>query len=92
MNESAAYPTSEKLADVEDAYVTLHQFLDWLSEQDIHLAKYEDVGLRDLWLQPLRERHEGTVLRFFGIDPAALERERRAMLATPPVQGPTDDR
>lgn len=64
-------------------------FLDWLSEQGIQLAKWESVPHesafgREYQTDELLSIHEGPsklLHRYFEVDDAAEERERRAILA-----------
>ncbi len=53
-------------------------FLDWCEQQKIELAEPTPSGK---WLQPRIEGREAMFQRYFGINGAKLENERRALLA-----------
>lgn len=77
----ADYPECERMSAVADDSHKLGAFLDWLNEQGIHLAKYEDIeGYRDPVLVFHGERYEELLARYFDIDLDKVEREKRAML------------
>lgn len=59
----------------------LANFVDWLEGEGIVLARYEHVeGYRDRQLVPQTESTERLFERHFGLDGAAMEREKRALL------------
>ncbi|UVK59805.1 DNA binding protein [Gordonia phage Aleemily] len=76
MSEQTPYPQNRRLADARDDILTVHEFLDWCESQDIVLATPDD---RDR-LVKISEDTVTLVERSFGIDSAAVEAERRAML------------
>jgi len=78
------YPELDKMAARSPvANQAISEFLEWLDTQGIVLARPDMVtkALPRCWHLPITERHESLLERFFGIDPVALENERRAMLA-----------
>lgn len=83
MGDQEPYPECTKLLVVADDSQKIGEFLDWLEEQGIMLA--ESVQFEELIhprLEVHRENNERLLARFFGIDLTAVERERRAMLAS----------
>jgi hypothetical protein len=80
------YPECDKLHRVSGDVSTLHEFLEWLAENGLQVCSLEETGKFDCdgpveHYFPIREQREALVQRFFSIDPAKLESERRAMLA-----------
>ena len=71
-----------KACTVADHSQLIGDFLDWLSEQGIHLAKWEEVdGLRrDQRLFAVGAPFESLLADYFGVDLKAMEAERRALL------------
>jgi len=65
------------MRDVQSQSQAIGQFLEWLQEEQIVLAKYE--GDRDFpW--PIHEGIEQLLARHFKIDLNVIEQEKRAML------------
>lgn len=74
-------PECDKMLAVAEESHKLGEFLDWLNEQGIHLARHQDVeGYRDPMLLMHGERYEQILARYFDIDLTAAEAERRALL------------
>lgn len=62
----------------EEGSDVVGEFLDWLPTQDLGICSFDDWGE----MQPARLAPEQLLDKFFGIDSAAVERERRALLAS----------
>lgn len=80
--EAPAAPESpsgelQKFAASHEARKAVNDFLDWCEEQGLCLASFE-AGKE--WPRPLIESRDQMLHRYLGIDPQALERERRALL------------
>jgi hypothetical protein len=76
------YLQHERLAAVNSESLAISEFLEWLEAEGISLSRPDPKVTRDgCWHLPITERHDSLLARFFGIDPVALENERRAMLA-----------
>lgn len=76
--------TSEcgKLAAAADERRAICDFLEWAGSQGILLARHQHVAeYRNPQLAVVPEQADQIVLRYLDIDPVALERERRALLA-----------
>lgn len=70
-------PQADRLSEVSEEMDTIRQFVDWLGERHIGLAITDpDAGRmrRSPFLTDLLNL-------YYGIDPVALEQERRALLA-----------
>lgn len=76
---NSEYPQSEKLADAHEDRIAITEFLEWLDQdQGIILAEYDQKRER---YGAVLETANTIIMRYLGIDEAALEQERRAMLA-----------
>lgn len=86
--DRAAFPELAKMQDVEGPSQVVADFLDWLSEQRIDLCTVVPGLAQDRWA-PITEGYEKLRARYFGLDLAAVERERRSILRaiTVPAQG-----
>lgn len=74
-------PECERMRKVMPQSQRLGEFLDWLNEQGIHLATYERwEGYRDEMLTPYSSSYEQLLARYFEIDLAKVETEKRALL------------
>jgi hypothetical protein len=76
------YPEHDKLAAVQRKSQAIGEFLDWLNEQGILMAKY---GLDADDPDTLYPTHEGitpVLARYFDIDLNLIETEKQAMLAS----------
>ena len=88
-------PNCTKLAAVDAQLGTLDAFLDFLGEKGISLGAYHDhtetcgplegfvtreCGMVEHRLYPIAPSRTDLLYEFFGIDPKALEAERRALL------------
>lgn len=74
-------PTLDKRSAVIEKSHAIGEFLDWLSEQGIHFARWEKVeGYRDERLFTIHEGPSQLLHRYFEIDPKAEEEELRALL------------
>lgn len=84
--KNAKYPEHEKLAKVQEQSQAIGEFLEWLGEQRIMLAKYidHDVGLKKpekiSRLTPLTNATEALLAQYFKINTVKLEKEKRQML------------
>lgn len=78
---------TDKLSAVEDEYGTLIEFLEWLNDQGIFLARHQQQFYSDgtpkkyIFLEIVGDRPEQTIYKFFNIDQGKLEQERRQALA-----------
>lgn len=75
---AALYPESDKLGRILEERSTINEFVEWLSGQGIQLCSVPES--MNHTLMPISESSDSLVMRMFGIDPAVLEKERRAML------------
>jgi hypothetical protein len=86
-------PTLDKLSAVAEKRNAICGFLEWLQEKHIELASYhahsdacldEDeyhiCGMSENVLYSVNKSHEKLALEFFDIDPADVEKERRAII------------
>lgn len=71
-----ATPECDLMVSVSDDSHKIGEFLDWLEDQGIHLAEWDE----DDQMMPHRESYERLLARFFGIDLDKVETERRALL------------
>lgn len=84
MNETKyRYPECEKLVAARHDSQVISEFLDWLNDEDIVLAEYSEdapcvVGVDQL--TRYRGSLEKLLARFFEIDLAKLEAEKREIL------------
>ncbi len=67
----------ERFADAVPSMQVIREFMAWCEEQKIELAEPTPSGR---WLQPRVEGLEHMLARYFKIDSAKLEKERRALL------------
>lgn len=74
--QDGSYPNCERLAARSDDRVAITNFMQWLGEQSVVLARWGDDGS----LQPMRLPLDLLVLRWMGINEVALEKERSALL------------
>ena len=74
--EPSKYPECDKLAAVSEDSNKIGAFLDWLSEQGIRLAKYNE----DDELLEERSKIEELLARYYGIDLKKVEDERQSIL------------
>lgn len=70
-------PLLQKLRIERDKTLVLGQFLDWLEDEEIHLAAYDERGHS---LDTIVYSKERIIGRFLGIDPTELDKEREALL------------
>lgn len=75
--ESEKYPECRKLHSVREQSQKIGEFLHWLVDQNIHLAKFDSDG--DV-LEAHYESTEKLLARFFEIDLEKVEAERRAII------------
>lgn len=91
-----ATPTLDKLAEADVQRRAVLDFIEWLNEQGIHLAHWETLTYETLEgpygaerpvtrkmpksLGYIHERPDPLVMRWLGLDPKDVERERRALL------------
>lgn len=67
----------EKHADTMGQRRVLQDFIEWLGEQRLEVAAWNDRGT---YMRPVTEMPDRMIDRFLGIDPVALENERRELL------------
>ena len=81
------YPEHDKLAAVQEEHAAVRDFLEAITSAGYQVCRTEDSGYRSgvrgenvdpRWMP--KDWHD-IVSAHFGLDEAALERERRAMLA-----------
>ena len=70
------YPECEKVKSVQPKSQAIGEFLDWLGEKGIHLAKWGDDD--KLW--PFNKNKEELLAEYFEIDLNKVEQEKRQML------------
>ncbi len=73
----------DKHAKTHDARWAINEFLEWLSKEGIELSKWKNInsGLNGTdRLMVLRKGRHELLDEYFNIDPAKLEKERRALL------------
>ncbi|HUX65167.1 hypothetical protein [Sulfuricella sp.] len=73
------YPLNNKFERVSDLTHTIASFLEW-AEQQKGLSLCEPYKPQYPWYMPIHTSKEQLLLEFFGIDLAALEREKRQMV------------
>lgn len=71
------YGEINKHAAVQPNMRSIRDFLEWCDSQKIELATWMPSGR---WMFPISEDRERMFARYFEIDEARLERERRALL------------
>jgi hypothetical protein len=71
------YPEHEKLKALGGANQTVGDFIEWLGENRIELAQWNDAGTYCL---PIHKSRDDLLAEFFEIDRNKLEAEKRAML------------
>ena len=79
MSDMPKTPQSDKLADQADEYNTIHEFLEYLGNKGIVLARYDEGS--SYRPDVIGERHDDLVLEFLGVDAKALDKERNKLLA-----------
>lgn len=67
----------EKHADTMGQRRVLQDFIEWLGEQKLKVAAWSPLGTQ---MHPVTEMPDRMIDRFLGIDPVALENERRELL------------
>lgn len=72
------YPLSNKFERVSDLILAIANFLEWAEKQK-GLSLCEPYKPQYSWYVPIHTSKEQLLLDFFGIDLAALDRERRKM-------------
>jgi hypothetical protein len=83
-------PELAKFAAAHPGMLVIRDFIEWCNEQHIELAVPTPSGR---YLQPVIEGLDTMLSRYFEIDTAKLEEERRALLASAGTQrtfDPTD--
>jgi DNA polymerase III epsilon subunit-like protein len=69
------YPEHEKLKALNGANQIVGNFIEWLYEQHIDLAKWDGDSL-----YPINKSRDDLLAEHFGIDRNVLEQEKQAML------------
>ena len=72
------YPEHEKLKALNGANQTVGDFIEWLGEQGLVIAKWSDDGGDYMW--PAGKSRDELIAEFFDIDRDKLEEEKREML------------
>lgn len=73
------YPLHDKLVQHKAHVEAVSEFLDFLEAQNLHIAKYSgEAGYEQLYTYPMSKGN--LIGMFLGIDPIALEAEKRQML------------
>jgi hypothetical protein len=88
MVDENVYPQLAKLEERSPDIAVVRDFFEWLDEQGLDLCRVERGPGHDRYL-PVFETRDATLYRFAGIDPIAIENERRALLASMPRGVPT---
>lgn len=73
-------PALDRLAAVHGEMRAIEEFLEWLSEQGLFIAMWEDVGRIEPRGMPIGESAHDVVACYLGVDLAEVERERRGLL------------
>lgn len=76
-------PTLDKVLRIAEQSQRIGEFLDWLGEQGYHIAvwqKYSEHPSSGQYLEYTGKRPDDLLHDYFGIDAAAEEREKRALL------------
>lgn len=76
--DAAKYPVLAKMEDVHGESQVIGEFLEWLDEQNMTVC--EPSGFATMPWMPVRQTTETLLARYFKIDLADAERERRAVL------------
>lgn len=74
--EYAEFPECKKFSGLAQTMAIEREFLEWLSEQGYHLAKYNDEDE----LFPCYESEWKLLYRYHEIDEQKLEKERRELI------------
>lgn len=78
------YPNLAKESEVKDQAQEVFQFLEFLAERGVNLAKYQDGGDQLVWASH-RHGKTGFIDDFYELDRKATEVERTALLES--IQG-----
>lgn len=70
-------PQCDRLSEVSEEMDTIRQFVDWMREQGILLGQVSTNSGR---IYPTGATIDVLLHQYYGIDDAALEQERRALL------------
>lgn len=73
------YPLTNKLEHVADLRHAIASFLAWAKEQK-GLTLCEPYKPQYSWFTPIHASNEQLLMEYFGINLAALDRERRQMI------------
>lgn len=73
------YPLHEKLKANRESADIIGEFLGFLEEKNLHIAKYSgEAGYEHLYTYPMSKSN--LIGMFLGIDPIGLEAEKKQML------------
>lgn len=72
------YPLHNELRANIEAARTVGEFLDWMDEQSFFISQFSLGGSN---MRPVNRTKTELIGMFLGIDPMALDREKRHMLA-----------
>lgn len=74
--KSPAVPEHEKLQAISEQSQAIHDFVEWLAEENIRLVQFDERERSWEWPRPLKTM----LAQFFKIDLDKLEAEKDAML------------
>jgi DNA polymerase III epsilon subunit-like protein len=72
----ATYPEHQKLIALEGKNDTVGQFIEWLADSNYVICEYDQMGR----YHPVSRPITSWLAQYFGIDPAKIEQEKRAMI------------
>jgi len=83
-----SYPEHDRLNERAELRVALNEFAAWLSDQGVHLVRYDAAN--QAWPITMEHRNagrdaasvvDGLIAKFLGVDETKLKAERQAMMA-----------
>lgn len=78
MEHAKKYPNCDRLSAVMEEKTSIEGFLEWVKGREIELC-FKPFGLEHFYPMAEQER-EVLLLKYFEINPSALEKERREIL------------
>ena len=79
--DGTQFPQLSKMHTVQDQSHSIGDFIEWLSENGMAICTLQE-GLRGTNFYPVADSLETLLSKYFEIDLNAVERERRAVLAS----------
>jgi len=79
--DATQFPQLAKMQAVQEQSQSIGEFIEWLGENGMTICTSED-GLRGTNFYPVMKSSEALLAQHFNIDLNAVERERRAVLAS----------